>query len=161
MLCKIWCFHLGDYEEYRVLGCDPVWLLYEPKFWRQYLPPKRRLLEEQHIVIQEGGILQTGAAFGIVFCCHTFPVSTLSFGHLQVFRWHTHLHKHQSLSPSWHIFWLLSPSFRRIIQFGVIRDISQGNVYLQMGIYCHVYHGCVVVWLITLRGFGLVTGFIH
>jgi hypothetical protein len=27
--------------------------------------------------------------------------------------------------------------------------------------YCHVYHGCVVVWLITLRGFGLVTGFIH
>jgi hypothetical protein len=26
--------------------------------------------------------------------------------------------------------------------------------------YCHVYHGWVV-WLITLRGFGLVTGFVH
>jgi hypothetical protein len=29
-------------------------------------------------------------------------------------------------------------------------------------IYYHVYHGCVVVWLMTLRrGFGLDTGFIH
>jgi hypothetical protein len=26
---------------------------------------------------------------------------------------------------------------------------------------CHVYHGCVIVWLNTLCGFGLVTGFIH
>jgi hypothetical protein len=27
MLCKICGFHGGDYEEYRLLGCDAVWLL--------------------------------------------------------------------------------------------------------------------------------------
>jgi hypothetical protein len=27
MLCKIWSFHGGDYEEYRLLECDTVWLL--------------------------------------------------------------------------------------------------------------------------------------
>jgi hypothetical protein len=26
-LCKIWGFHGGDYEEYRLLGCYAVWLL--------------------------------------------------------------------------------------------------------------------------------------
>jgi hypothetical protein len=34
-------------------------------------------------------------------------------------------------------------------------------VYWCVYIYCHVYHGCVVVWPINLRGFGLDTGFIH
>jgi hypothetical protein len=27
-LCKIWCFHGGDYEECRLLACYAVWLLY-------------------------------------------------------------------------------------------------------------------------------------
>jgi hypothetical protein len=27
MLCKIWGFHGGNYEEFRLLGCDAVWLL--------------------------------------------------------------------------------------------------------------------------------------
>jgi hypothetical protein len=25
--CKIWGFHAGDYEEFRFLECDAVWLL--------------------------------------------------------------------------------------------------------------------------------------
>jgi hypothetical protein len=38
-------------------------------------------------------------------------------------------------------------------------NILHWNIHL----YCHVYHVCVwyVVWLITRRGFGLDTGFIH
>jgi hypothetical protein len=35
-----------------------------------------------------------------------------------------------------------------------------GN-YTRDSIYCHAYRVCVVVSLITLRGFGLVTGFIY
>jgi hypothetical protein len=27
MLCTVWRFHSGDYEEYRLLGCDIVLLL--------------------------------------------------------------------------------------------------------------------------------------
>jgi hypothetical protein len=27
MLCKIWGFHGGDYEELRLLGCYAMWLL--------------------------------------------------------------------------------------------------------------------------------------
>jgi hypothetical protein len=27
MLCKIYGFHVNDYEEYRLLGCYTVWLL--------------------------------------------------------------------------------------------------------------------------------------
>jgi hypothetical protein len=29
-VCEIWGFHGGDYEEYRFLGSDAMWLLYEP-----------------------------------------------------------------------------------------------------------------------------------
>jgi hypothetical protein len=34
-------------------------------------------------------------------------------------------------------------------------------MYVYVRMYCHIYHGCVVVWPITRRRFGLVTGFIH
>jgi hypothetical protein len=33
-ICKIWDFHGGDYEEWRILGCYAVWLLQEPPFRR-------------------------------------------------------------------------------------------------------------------------------
>jgi hypothetical protein len=32
-------FHGGDYEEYRFMGCDTMWLLYEPKFHKNIPPP--------------------------------------------------------------------------------------------------------------------------
>jgi hypothetical protein len=32
---KIWGFHSGDYEEWRLLGCYAVWLLYEPTFSKE------------------------------------------------------------------------------------------------------------------------------
>jgi hypothetical protein len=32
--CKIWGFHCGDSEEYRLLVCYAVWFLYEPVFRR-------------------------------------------------------------------------------------------------------------------------------
>jgi hypothetical protein len=32
--CKIWGFNGGDYEEFRLLGCDAVWFLWEPTFRR-------------------------------------------------------------------------------------------------------------------------------
>jgi hypothetical protein len=35
--CKIWGFHGGDYEEWRLLGCYTVWLLYEPYSMRRLL----------------------------------------------------------------------------------------------------------------------------
>jgi hypothetical protein len=45
MLCKIRGFHGVDYEEYRSLGSDAVWLLYEPMFHRV-----RRLLVTANVV---------------------------------------------------------------------------------------------------------------
>jgi hypothetical protein len=39
MLCEIWGFHGGDYEECRLLGCDAVWPLYELTFRRNVSPP--------------------------------------------------------------------------------------------------------------------------
>jgi hypothetical protein len=36
MLCKIWGFHLADYEEWRPLVCDAAWLLKEARFGRTY-----------------------------------------------------------------------------------------------------------------------------
>jgi hypothetical protein len=39
MLCKIWGFYSGAYEEGRLMGCDAVWLLWEPTFRRYVLPP--------------------------------------------------------------------------------------------------------------------------
>jgi hypothetical protein len=36
---KIWSFHSGDYEEWHLLGCYAVWLLYEPTFRRNLAPP--------------------------------------------------------------------------------------------------------------------------
>jgi hypothetical protein len=38
-LCKIWGSRGGDYEECRLLGCDTVWLLWEPIFQRNALSP--------------------------------------------------------------------------------------------------------------------------
>jgi hypothetical protein len=38
-LYKIWGFHGGDYEEWCLLGCYAVWLLYEPTFRRNLAPP--------------------------------------------------------------------------------------------------------------------------
>jgi hypothetical protein len=37
--CKIWGFHSSDYEEWCLLGCYAVWLLYEPTFRRNVAPP--------------------------------------------------------------------------------------------------------------------------
>jgi hypothetical protein len=45
MLCKIWCFHGGDYEECRLLGWYDVWLLWEPTFRRNLAPPSSRWQE--------------------------------------------------------------------------------------------------------------------
>jgi hypothetical protein len=39
MLCKIWVFHGGDYEERRLLGCDAVWDFFEQIFRRDVSPP--------------------------------------------------------------------------------------------------------------------------
>jgi hypothetical protein len=38
-VCKISGFHGGDYEEWCLLGCYAVWLLYEPEFRRDLAPP--------------------------------------------------------------------------------------------------------------------------
>jgi hypothetical protein len=37
--CKIWGFHGGDYEEWCLLGCYAVLILYEPTFRRNLAPP--------------------------------------------------------------------------------------------------------------------------
>jgi hypothetical protein len=39
LLCKIWGFHEGDYEEYRLLGCYAVLLLWELTFRGNKAPP--------------------------------------------------------------------------------------------------------------------------
>jgi hypothetical protein len=39
MLCNIWGFHGGDYEECHILGCSAVQPLKEPTFWRKVSPP--------------------------------------------------------------------------------------------------------------------------
>jgi hypothetical protein len=38
-ICKIWGFHSGDYEECRLLGCGAVYILCEPTFRRNVMPP--------------------------------------------------------------------------------------------------------------------------
>jgi hypothetical protein len=38
-ISKIWGFHGGGYEEWRLLGCYAVWLLYELTFRRYLAPP--------------------------------------------------------------------------------------------------------------------------
>jgi hypothetical protein len=37
MLCKIWGFHGGEYEELCLLGCYAVWILQEPTFRRNFV----------------------------------------------------------------------------------------------------------------------------
>jgi hypothetical protein len=37
--CKIWGFHGDDSEEWCILGCYAVWLLWEPTFQRNLAPP--------------------------------------------------------------------------------------------------------------------------
>jgi hypothetical protein len=46
--CKIWGFHGGDYEEWRLMGCYVVWLLHEPTF--VFLRSVRRLLVTANVV---------------------------------------------------------------------------------------------------------------
>jgi hypothetical protein len=49
MLYKIWRFHGGDYEEWRLLGCYAVWLLYEPTFRRNLAPASSGLQESMEL----------------------------------------------------------------------------------------------------------------
>jgi hypothetical protein len=67
LLCRIWGFHSGGYEEYHFLDitpCSPLSvnqrfggtysLHLQGQRWRQYVPPKRRLtLNRLHIVISQ------------------------------------------------------------------------------------------------------------
>jgi hypothetical protein len=36
--CRIWGFHGGDYEEFRLLGCGAMWVYYKPTFRRMSTP---------------------------------------------------------------------------------------------------------------------------
>jgi hypothetical protein len=46
LMCKIWGFHGGDWEELCLLECYAVWLLYETTFRRNLAPPS----SGQHLV---------------------------------------------------------------------------------------------------------------
>jgi hypothetical protein len=56
LLSKIWGFHGGDYEEWRLLGCYALWLMYETTFRRNLSPTLsgcRRFLQKPHGVTSQ------------------------------------------------------------------------------------------------------------
>jgi hypothetical protein len=46
VLCKMWGFHGGDYEECRLLTLDPRSRIIRPWRLRRYVPPKRRFAQD-------------------------------------------------------------------------------------------------------------------
>jgi hypothetical protein len=55
LICKIWGFHGGEYEECRFVGCGAVKFLYEPTF-RRNISPEDGATTSHHI--SENDILQ-------------------------------------------------------------------------------------------------------
>jgi hypothetical protein len=73
LLCKIWGFNGGNYDECGLLRCDAAWLLEEPKFWTNVSPPS---LELQRI--REPGIALAVTSNGstqratVARCCESY-----------------------------------------------------------------------------------------
>jgi hypothetical protein len=42
MLCKVWRFHVGEYEKFRLLGCEAAWLLFSQERIASIIRVKRK-----------------------------------------------------------------------------------------------------------------------
>jgi hypothetical protein len=89
MLCKIWGFHSGDYEECRLLGCCSVWLLrtdVSEERIAYIVTPKMEAMRSSDTSVLIRATRRNILEDGILFSCtHVASAFPLQYAHTTVF----------------------------------------------------------------------------